>query len=207
MIKVAIVESRRTTREVLRSIIELSSEFECVAVCQTAEDALEVLPRRAPAVVLMDIQLPAKSGIECVAELKMLMPHVLVIMVTADEDPDQIFAALRAGASGYLLKRSAPEELLTAIREVGRGGAPLSREVARKVFQYFRNQSSFSGELETLTVREKYVLELVAFGLSNKEIATRLDVSTDTVRFHLKRIYLKLHVRSRTEAAIKFCGR
>ncbi len=206
MIKIAIVEDSRTTREGLKTIIELSNEYVCVATCETAEEALRVLPRHAPEVVLMDIQLPAMSGIECVEQLKKLLPSVLVIMVTVYEDPDRIFSALRAGASGYLLKRSAPEQVLTAIRDVGKGGAPMSGEIARKVIQYFRNQSSVSKDVENLTSREKSVLELVAFGLTNKEIAGRLHVSVEAVRWHLKHIYAKLHVHSRTEAALKFRG-
>ena len=206
MIKVAIVEDSRTTREGLKTILELSNEYVCVATCETAEEALKQLPRQAPQVVLMDIQLPAMSGIECVARLKQLLPDVLVIMVTVYEDPDRIFSALRAGASGYLLKRSAPEQVLTAIRDVGKGGAPMSGEIARKVIQYFRNQSTVSSELENLTAREKDVLELVAYGLANKEIASRMHVSIDAVRWHLKHIYSKLHVHSRTEAALKFRG-
>ncbi|MES2657951.1 MAG: response regulator transcription factor [Verrucomicrobiota bacterium] len=206
MIKVAIVEDSRTTREGLRTIIDLSEEYVCVAACETGEEALKVLPRHAPAVVLMDIQLPSMSGIECVEQLKKLLPNVLVIMVTVYEDPDRIFSALRAGASGYLLKRSATEQVLTAIRDVGKGGAPMSGEIARKVIQYFRNQSSISKDVENLTSREKGVLELVAFGLSNKEIAGRMHVSIDAVRWHLKHIYSKLHVHSRTEAALKFRG-
>ncbi len=206
MIKVAIVEDSRTTREGLRTIINLSEEYECVAACETAEDALRLLPRHAPAVVLMDIQLPSMSGIECVAQLKKLLPDVLVIMVTVYEDPDRIFSALRAGASGYLLKRSAPEQVLNAIREVSKGEVPMSGEIARKVIQYFRNQSSISEDVENLTAREKAVLELVAFGLTNKEIAARMHISIDAVRWHLKHIYTKLHVHSRTEAALKFRG-
>ncbi|MEO5915378.1 MAG: response regulator transcription factor [Luteolibacter sp.] len=206
MIKVAIVEDSKTTREGLKTIIELSNEYTCVAACETAEEALRLLPRHNPAVVLMDIQLPAMSGIECVAQLKKLLPNVLVIMVTVYEDPDRIFSALRAGASGYLLKRSAPEQVLTAIRDVGVGGAPMSGEIARKVIQYFRNQSAISKEVEDLTSREKDVLELVAFGLSNKEIAGRMFVSIEAIRWHLKHIYAKLHVHSRTEAALKFRG-
>jgi DNA-binding NarL/FixJ family response regulator len=206
MIKVAIVEDSETTREGLKTIIELSNEYACVACCGTAEEALRVLPRHAPDVVLMDIQLPAMSGIECVAELKKLLPEVLVIMVTVYEDPDRIFSALRAGASGYLLKRSAPEQVLAAIRDVGVGGAPMSGEIARKVIQYFRNQTTVSQDVENLTSREKEVLELVAFGLSNKEIAARMHISVDAIRWHLKHIYVKLHVRSRTEAALKFRG-
>jgi len=206
MIKVAIVEDSKTTREGLKTIIDLSEDYVCVAACETAEDALRLLPRHAPAVVLMDIQLPSMSGIECVAKLKKLLPEVLVIMVTVYEDPDRIFSALRAGASGYLLKRSAPEQVLNAIREVGRGEVPMSGEIARKVIQYFRNQSSISEDLENLTAREKTVLELVAFGLSNKEIAGRMHISLDAIRWHLKHIYTKLHVHSRTEAALKFRG-
>jgi DNA-binding NarL/FixJ family response regulator len=190
----------------LKTIIELSGEYVCVACCETAEEALRVLPRHNPDVVLMDIQLPAMSGIECVAELKKLLPDVLVIMVTVYEDPDRIFSALRAGASGYLLKRSAPEQVLSAIRDVGIGCAPMSGEIARKVIQYFRNQSAVSEDLENLTAREKSVLELVAFGLNNKDIAGRMHVSIDAVRWHLKHIYAKLHVHSRTEAALKFRG-
>ncbi len=206
MIKVAIVEDSRTTREALKTIIDLSEDYVCVAACETAEDALRLLPRHVPAVVLMDIQLPIMSGIECVAQLKKLLPDVLVIMVTVYEDPDRIFSALRAGASGYLLKRSAPEQVLDAIREVGKGEVPMSGGIARKVIQYFRNQSALSEDVETLTSREKTVLELVAFGLSNKEIAGRMHVSLDTIRWHLKHIYSKLHVHSRTEAALKYRG-
>ena len=203
MIKVAIVEDSRTTREGLKTILELSNEYVCVATCETAEEALKQLPRQAPQVVLMDIQLPAMSGIECVARLKQLLPDVLVIMVTVYEDPDRIFSALRAGASGYLLKRSAPEQVLTAIRDVGKGGAPMSGEIARKVIVHFQEQSTVAAEVEKLTGREREVLELVAHGFINKEIADRLKVSVEAVRWHLKHIYAKLHVHSRTEAALK----
>ena len=204
MIKVAIVEDSRTTREALKTIIDLSDEYICVATCETAEEFLRVLSRKTPDVVLMDIQLPAMSGIECVSRLKEQLPDVLVIMVTVYEDPDRIFSALRAGASGYLLKRSAPDQVLSALRDVGKGGAPMSGEIARKVVEYFRNQTTVSTQVENLSPREKEVLELVAFGLSNRDIAGRLHVSVDAVRWHLKHIYAKLHVHSRTEAALKF---
>lgn len=206
MIKVGIVEDSKTTREGLRTIIDLSNEHTCVAACETAEEALRVLPRQKPDVVLMDIQLPVMSGIECVGHLKKLLPEALVIMVTVYEDPERIFSALRSGASGYLLKRSAPEQVLNAIREVIRGEVPMSGEIARKVLQFFRDQTTVSDELENLTAREKEVLELVAFGLTNKEIAARIHLSIDSVRWHLKHIYAKLHVHSRTEAALKFRG-
>ena len=206
MIKLGIVEDSRTTREGLETIINLSPDFRCVCSCDTAEKALVQLPKHAPEVVLMDIQLPGMSGIECVAKLKKLLPDTQVIMVTVYEDPDRSFSALRNGASGYLLKRSTPEQVLTAIRDVQRGGAPMSGEIARKVILHFRDQSAATEEVEALTAREREVLELVANGFINKEIADRLGVSVEGVRWHLKRIYVKLHVRSRTEAALKFRG-
>lgn len=204
MTKVAIVEDSKTTREGLETIVNLSSEYRCVCACDTAEEALRVLPKHQPEVVLMDIQLPNMSGIECVAQLKKLMPEVQVVMVTVYEDPDRIFRALRAGASGYLLKRSAPEQVLTAIRDVQTGGAPMSGEIARKVIGHFQTQSATADEVEKLSTREREVLELVAHGFSNKEIADRLSVTIEAVRWHLKHIYQKLHVHSRTEAALKF---
>jgi len=204
MTKIAIVEDSKTTREGLETIVNLSSAYRCVCACDTAEEALRVLPKHQPEVVLMDIQLPNMSGIECVAQLKKLMPEVQVVMVTVYEDPDRIFRALRAGASGYILKRSAPEQVLTAIRDVQTGGAPMSGEIARKVIGHFQTQSSTADEVEKLSTREREVLELVAHGFSNKEIADRLSVTIEAVRWHLKHIYQKLHVHSRTEAALKF---
>lgn len=204
MTKVAIVEDSRMTREGLETIINLSSEYRCVCACDTAEEALRVLPRQQPEVVLMDIQLPSMSGIECVAQLRKLLPNVQVVMVTVYEDPDRIFRALRAGASGYILKRSTPEQVLAAIRDVQTGGAPMSGEIARKVIGHFQSQSAASSEVEKLSAREREVLELVAHGFANKEIADRLSVTTEAVRWHLKHIYTKLHVHSRTEAALKY---
>jgi DNA-binding NarL/FixJ family response regulator len=204
MTKIAIVEDNRTTREGLRTIIDLSQDYECICACETAEDALRILPKHEPEVVLMDIQLPNMSGIECVARLKKLLPGVQVIMVTVYEDPDRIYSALRAGASGYLLKRSAPEQVLAAIRDVQQGGAPMTGEIARKVIHHFQEQSSTAAEVEKLSAREREVLELVSHGFINKEIADRLSVSVEAVRWHLKHIYAKLHVHSRTEAALKF---
>lgn len=203
MIKVAIVEDNKTTREGLETLINLSPDFRCVGACSTAEEALRVLPKLQPELVLMDIQLPNMSGVECVARLKELLPEVHAIMVTVYEDPDRIFRALRAGASGYLLKRSTPEEMLTAMREVQQGGGAMSGEIARKVIGYFREQTTTKAEVDELTSREREVLELVVHGLSNKEISDRLSVTVDAVRWHLKHIYQKLHVHSRTEAALR----
>jgi DNA-binding NarL/FixJ family response regulator len=151
----------------------------------------------------MDIQLPNMSGVECVAKLKELLPSTQAIMVTVYEDPDRIFRALRAGASGYLLKRSSPEEVLNAMREVVQGGGAMSGEIARKVIGYFREQAAAMAAVNQLTAREREVLELVVHGLSNKEIADRLNVTLAAVRWHLKHIYQKLHVHSRTEAVLK----
>ncbi len=204
MTKVAIVEDSKHTREGLETIINLSAECRCVFVCDTAEEALRELPRHEPDVVLMDIQLPGLSGIACVAQLKKLLPTVQVIMVTVYEDPERIFRALRAGASGYLLKRAAAGQVLDAIRDVQTGGAPMSGEIARKVIGHFQNQPAAADEVEQLSQREREVLEFVSLGYANKEIADRLGVSTEAVRWHLKHIYQKLHVHSRTEAALKF---
>src|ERR1051326_945786 len=160
MIRVAIVEDNKTTREGLETIINLSPEYRCVCASPTAEEALRDLPRHQPEVVLMDIQLPNMSGVECVARLKELLPEVQVIMVTVYEDPDRIFRALRAGASGYLLKRAAPEQVLNAIREVQQGGAPMSAEIARKVIAHFQKQETDNAELAGLSAREREVLEV-----------------------------------------------
>ncbi len=152
----------------------------------------------------MDIQLPNMSGIDCLAQLKQLLPSVHIIMVTVYEDTERIFKALRMGACGYLLKRCAPEELIAAIREVRQGGAPMSREIARKVIASFQEPLATAMEVEDLTAREREILELLANGFPNKQIADRLGLTDGTVRWHLRHVYNKLHVRSRTEAALKF---
>ena len=179
-------------------------ECECVYACATAEKALKEIPKHQPDIVLMDIQLPDVSGIECTARLKQLMPAVQIIIVTVYEDTERIFKALRAGACGYLLKRSAPEELISAIREVKQGGAPMSREIARKVIVSFQEPVVAAAEVEGLSQRESEILELVAAGLPNKIIAARLGLTDGTVRWHLRHVYHKLHVRSRTQATRKF---
>jgi DNA-binding NarL/FixJ family response regulator len=207
MLKIAIVEDNKTTRESLRTIIDLSPGYRCVCLCETAEEALSVIPKHSPDVVLMDIQLQKMSGVECVARLKELMPQVQVIMVTVYQDPDRIFRALRAGASGYLLKRAAPDMVLNAIRDVQQGGVPMSAEIARKVIGFFQTQPVAAPEVEKLSPRELEILNLIAPGFSNKEIADRLGISIESIRWHLKNIYHKLHVHSRTEAASKIRSR
>lgn len=204
MIKVAIVEDNPTIRESLKTIVEHSGDCECSGTWGTAEEALRAIPKDQPDVVLMDIQLPGMSGIECTARLKDFCPNAQIVMVTVYEDPERIFQALRAGACGYLLKRSSPEQVCAAIRDVRQGGAPMSSEIARKVIAQFREPVQQAAELDTLSTREREVLEFVARGMDNKEIASRLGVSVDAVRFHLKHVYSKLHVHTRTQAALKF---
>jgi DNA-binding NarL/FixJ family response regulator len=203
-VKVAIVEDNKTTREGLETIVNLSPGYRCVCACETAEEALRLVPKQEPEVVLMDIQLPKMSGVECVARLKELLPSVQVIMVTVYQDPDRIFCALRAGASGYLLKRAKPQKVLDAIRDVLQGEVPMSAEIARKVIRHFQTQPAAPVEAGKLSPREREILELIVPGLSNKEIADRLNISIESIRWHLKNIYHKLHVHSRTEAASKF---
>jgi len=204
MTKIAIVEDNRTIRESLAEFVQSDPENRCVCTCATAEEALRVIPKHAPEIVLMDVQLPNMSGIECCAQLKQLLPAVQIIMVTVYEDTERIFKALRAGACGYLLKRCPPEELVAAIREVQQGGAPMSREIARKVIFSFQEPIAAAAEVEDLSPREREILELLAEGFPNKQIAGRMGVTDGTVRWHLRHIYNKLHVRSRTAAALKF---
>jgi DNA-binding NarL/FixJ family response regulator len=204
MTKIAIVEDNRVIRESLMEFVQSDPECRIVCTCDTAEEALKLIPKHQPDIVLMDIQLPNQSGIECTTQLKQLLPSLQIIMVTVYEDTERIFKALRAGACGYLLKRCTPDELLGAIREVRQGGAPMSREIARKVITSFQEPVTAAAEVEELSPREHEILELLASGFPNKQIADRLGLTDGTVRWHLRHVYEKLHVRSRTEAALKF---
>ena len=209
MTRVAIVEDNQVIRESLAAYVHTEPDFRCVCSCANAQEALAVIPQHQPDIVLMDIQLPDLSGIECTSKLTQLLPAVRVIMVTVYGDPDLIFKALRAGASGYLLKRCTPAELVSAIREVQEGGAPMSREIARKVITFFKEQpgpppAPVPPEMQELSPREREILELLAQGFADKEIADRLGVRHGTVRWHLQHVYNKLHVRTRMEAVLKF---
>ena len=204
MTRIAIVEDNKVIRESLMEFVQADPECCCVCACATAEEALETIPRHQPEIVLMDIQLPKLSGIECTAQLKRLLPSLHIIMVTVYEDTERIFRALRAGACGYLLKRCTPEELMSAVREVRQGGAPMSRDIARKVIDSFQEPPATAANVEGLSPREHEILELLAQGFPNKEIAHHVGISDGTVRWHLRHVYDKLHVRSRTEAALKF---
>jgi DNA-binding NarL/FixJ family response regulator len=204
MIHVAIIEDNKTIRESLARYIQTAPDLQCVCECPTAEDALRELPAYKCDVVLMDIQLPKMSGIECTRQLKQLLPTSQIMMVTVYEDTERISAALRAGACGYLLKRCKPEELVAAVREAHAGGVPMPREIARKVIAALRQPAVAAANVEHLRPSEMKILELLAEGLPNKEIANRLGLSASTVRWHLENIYNKLHVASRTEAVLKF---
>jgi DNA-binding NarL/FixJ family response regulator len=204
MTRLAIVEDNKLIRESLVDYVQTDPELQCVCSCTTGEEALKELPKHKPDIVLMDIQLPNMSGIECTAKLRQLLPGARIIMVTVYEDTDRIFQALRAGARGYLLKRCTPEQLVAAVREVRAGGAPMSREIASKVIASFQEPVTAAAEVEDLSTREREILELLASGKSNKELAQHLSLTEGTVRWHLSHVYDKLHVRSRTEAVLKF---
>jgi DNA-binding NarL/FixJ family response regulator len=178
--------------------------LECVGTFRTGEDALQRMPGLKPDVVLMDISLPGMSGIECVAQLKPLLPRTRILMVTVHSDNDRLFQALQAGASGYLLKRTTPVELVAAIHEVTQGGAPMTGEIARRVIESFCRPAAKPHADCNLSRREYEVLELLAQGYLDKEIADRLQISFTTVRSHVAHIFDKLHVRSRVEAATRF---
>ena len=210
MTTIAIVEDNPGLGKSLRAVVESTPECKCVALWRTGEEALIEAPALRPDLMLMDIHLPGISGIETTARLKSLLPETLVMMVTVYRDHDKIFEALKAGASGYLLKRSSPAEVRQAIVEMRGGGSPMSTEIARRVVEAFHKPAQPDGkavvEGTQLTKRETEILELLTQGQANKEIAFRLGLSVETVRVHLKRIYDKLHVHSRTEAAMKFRG-
>jgi DNA-binding NarL/FixJ family response regulator len=204
MISVAVVEDNLGFRRSLELLLAESPGFRCVCACGSGEEALRILPRCTPDVVLMDIHLPNISGIECTAQIKQLMPKVLVVMITVYNETDKIFQALRAGASGYLLKRSSPEDILHAISDVMNGGAPMTQEIARQVVGFFKAVGSEPKEKVQLGRRKDEILSLLSQGYANKEIAQTLSISLDTVRTHLRQIYELLHVRSRTEAVARF---
>jgi DNA-binding NarL/FixJ family response regulator len=206
MIKVAIVEDDARVRASLAEIIDNAPGYRCVCGCATAETAFDKIPAAVPDVVLMDIHLPNVSGIECAIRLKQDLPNAQILMLTVYENSELIFKALQGGASGYLLKRTPPVELLNAIAEVMRGGAPMTSEVARRVVECFRAPCQPSQPGPELSRREHEILDLLVRGYINKEIGEHLSIGVETVRTHLKHVYEKLHVRSRTAAVAKYLG-
>jgi len=203
-IRVAIVEDDAGVRETLKKIVHKAPMLSFDGAYGSAEEAFEPITSNRPDVALVDINLPGKSGITLVAELKAKRPQLAVMMITVYDDGDQIFDSLQAGASGYLLKRSTPEEIVQAITQLHAGGAPMSAEVARKVVNFFQRRTKTESELKQLSPREMEILRELARGYRYKEIADRLNIGVETVRTHVHHIYEKLHVESRTEAVVKF---
>ena len=194
-------------REQLVAILRTASDIKCIGAYGTAEEALAKIPAQNPDVVLMDIGLPGMSGIDCVAQLKKLNSAPQIIMVTVYEDSDRIFRALKAGANGYLVKSSPPDELLDAVRDVDTGGAPMSSHIACKVVEHFHVQEPHHHEKNNISQREQQVLSLLASGFIYKEIGDQLGISMETVRSHVKNICQKMHVRNRVEAVAKHQAR
>jgi DNA-binding NarL/FixJ family response regulator len=210
-IKVAIVEDDARVRESLSVLINGANGFRCINAFPNAEAALRQISHDWPDVVVMDINLPNMSGIDCVAKLKEMHPAIQVVMLTSYEDNELIFESLMAGASGYLTKQTPAGEILDALAEVHRGGSPMSSSIARRVVQYFHEkrprEEKLRNEMADLSRRELEILTLLAKGRQYKEIAASLEISVETVRVHVRHIYEKLHVNSRTEAVLKFLGK
>jgi len=202
-IYVAIVDDDEQVRDSLSWLINSTEGFKCVGVYDGCPNALKAIEDDLPDVVLMDIEMPKQSGIECVERLREAFPDLRILMLTNYSDDDRIFDSLRAGAVGYLLKNSSITKLCEAIQEAHHGGAPMSSEVAKKVLTYFHNQKKTSKYATELSKRELEVLQALTEGLTDKAIAEKLFISIPTVRFHLKNIYAKLHVNSRSEAVVK----
>jgi len=203
-IRVAIVEDNVEVRESWAALLESTTGMECVCVCGTSGEALVKLPPLRPDVILMDLNLPDLPGTECTRQLRVLAPDSQILVVTAYADNQMVFQALQCGANGYLLKRTSSEELIAAILDVTQGGVPMTGEIARRVIEAFRKPAPTPGDTTDLSPRELEILQLVAQGYANKEVADRLNLSFDTVRTRLKRIYEKLHVRSRAGATSKY---
>lgn len=207
------MEDDPNLRANLTAMLNSAPGFKCQAAYPDGQAALKGIPAGHPDVVLMDINLPGMLGTECVRQLKGLVPKLPVLMLTVYEDSEQIFKSLMSGATGYLLKRTPKDKLLDAIREIDAGGAPMSRQIARRVVQFFQKVNELPVDAQkpavvtNLTEREQEVLAALAKGYAYKEIADQLHISFETVRTHLRTIYEKLHVHSRTEAVLKFLGR
>lgn len=201
---IAIIEDKAGICDELQRILAKDPECQCIAVCRNLHTAMKKIPPLAPNLIIMDINLPDGSGVDATAKLKVLLPETLIMMYTVYEESEQIFRALEAGANGYLLKRTTPESLLRAVREIREGGVPMTGEVAQKVIQSFRRKRPQSKEADQLTPREEEILELLSKGHRSKEIADQLSISYLTVTTHLRNIYGKLHVQSRTEAVLKY---
>jgi DNA-binding NarL/FixJ family response regulator len=206
-IRVALVEDNDDLRMSMKSLLKRSARLRVVADYSDAESALADLVHHKPDVVLMDVKLPKMDGVECVRLLKNLLPTVLIIMLTIHDDNDSLFNSVLAGADGFLLKDTVPSRLVEAIEEVCQGGSPMTPQIARRIVQRFRKTGSEPAGVENLTPREREVLEQLALGNRYKEISDKLGISLDGIRFHIRGVYHKLQVHSRTEAVLKFLKR
>ena len=207
LIRVSIVEDDQQARESLAVLFNGTAGFRCVSTHRSTEDALKKLPVNDCDVVLLDLSLPGACGVECAWELKRRRPALLLLVLTVHEDHEKIFESLKAGACGYLLKKTPLAQLVAAIEELVTGGSPMSPSVARKVAQYFQALPPASGGISVLTDREREVLDHIARGRTNKDIAARLTISAHTVDNHIRSIYEKLQVDNRTAAAAKYLAR
>jgi DNA-binding NarL/FixJ family response regulator len=205
-ISVGIVEDDRELRETLTKVVEGHSRLHCVAACKSGEEALQLMPSAVPDVVLMDINLPGINGLKCTALLKDRLPRTQILILTIYSNNNYIFEALQVGASGYLLKSTALEEVVHSIIDVIEGGAPMTGQIARRVIEAFRKPAKNGISESQLTERELEVIQLIATGYANKEIASQLGVAVSTIRRHIENIYSKLHVHCRTQAAAKYLG-
>jgi DNA-binding NarL/FixJ family response regulator len=203
-IRVAIVEDQPIVRENLALLVNSAAGFSCVSAVPDAEKAIAALPAINPEVVLMDLHLPKKSGTECVRELKQALPKTQFIMLTIEEDSQRVFESLEAGATGYLVKNSAPEKILEAIQEVHQGGSPVSSHIARLLVRSFHKPATTLRVATSVTARESEILTLLAKGYRSKEVADELRISVPTVNTHVRNVYEKLQVRSRAEAVARF---
>ncbi|MES2709075.1 MAG: response regulator transcription factor [Verrucomicrobiota bacterium] len=205
-ITVALVEDNPRIRSTMEMLLGRDPGIELLASFSSGEEALAAVPRLRPKVLLMDINLPGMSGVECVRQLAGTVPGMQILMLTVHEDSEAIFSSLAAGATGYLVKPPSAVELLAAIRDVHAGGAPMTSSIARRVVQSFTGPAASPRAAGNLSPREIEVLDLLVQGLAYKEVAARLDISYSTVHRHIERIYSKLHVHSRTHAVAKYLG-
>lgn len=206
-ISLCIVEDLDEVRDGLRQFISLHPDFNVLDTFKTAEEAAFEIPRLRPHIVIMDINLPGMNGIDCILELRSKLPQTQYMMFTVYEDDDKVFEALKAGASGYLLKNTSLSQMVEALKELYQGGSPMSSNIARKLVTLFRDKQPHPEEAESLTQREHEILNLLSTGLLYKEIAEKLSISLNTVKQHIHKIYDKLHVQNRTEAINKVFGR
>ena len=206
-ITLAIVEDLDEVRDGLKNFISLSQDFKVLDTFKTAEEAAYDLPKLKPDIVIMDINLPGMNGIECIRQIKNKIPATQFMMFTVYENDEKVFEALKAGASGYLLKNTGLVQLIESLKELYNGGSPMSANIARKLVTLFRSEQKETANIEVLSTRENEILQLLSKGLLYKEIADQLSISVSTVRQHIHHIYEKLHVQNRTEAINKVFGR